>query len=128
MIFYIADDGKRIHVLTTQADAAKINQDFGKIEVPVDKSGLQATLQEFYDLLQAANNIQNGSNATVEKTGGISLPEKSQFEDVTVKQRIFLWLSDVWDALPLVYQCHLIARTCTNMQHHIGQEGLPKSN
>lgn len=128
MIFYIADDGKRIHVLTTQADAARVNQDFGKIEVPVDKSGLQTTLQEFYDLLQAANNNQNGSNNPVETPSGISLPDKNQFEDVTVKQRIFIWLSDVWDALPLVYQCHLIARTCSNMQRHIGQEGLPKHN
>jgi len=128
VIFYTANDGQRIHVLTTQAEAAIVSKDYEKVDVPTDKSGLQATLQEFYDLLQAANNNQNGSNNPVEMSSGISLPDKNQFEDVTVKQRIFLWLSDVWDALPLVYQCHLIARTCANMQQHIGKEGLPKSN
>lgn len=50
MQFYLAkdEDGRRI-ICGTQAEAKSINKDFSELEIPVDKPGLKAWVQQMLD-------------------------------------------------------------------------------
>lgn len=56
MIFYTAinDEGRTI-LCGTQADAKAINKDFQQIDIPVDKHGLQAFVQESLNAIFECN-------------------------------------------------------------------------
>lgn len=54
MIFYVAtNEAGRKFACKTQEDARLVNKIFTKIDVPTDKDGLHAMLQEFFDQLDA---------------------------------------------------------------------------
>jgi hypothetical protein len=50
MIFYLAlDDEGRRQLRGTQADAKAVNRNFEQIDIPTDKAGLMAFVQELYN-------------------------------------------------------------------------------
>lgn len=50
MIFYLAvGTDNMTKILGTQADAAKVNKDFVQIDIPTDKAGLMAWIQQMLD-------------------------------------------------------------------------------
>lgn len=50
MIFYLAIGTHNMtKILGTQADAAKVNKDFVQIDIPTDKAGLMAWIQQMLD-------------------------------------------------------------------------------
>lgn len=50
MIFYLAvDSNGQTKILGTQADANKVNRDFSQIDIPTDKAGLMAWVQQMLD-------------------------------------------------------------------------------
>ena len=50
MIFYLAiGTNNMTKILGTQADAAKVNKDFVQIDIPTDKAGLMAWIQQMLD-------------------------------------------------------------------------------
>lgn len=63
MIFYIAlDDAGRRQLCPTQADAKAVNRGFEQIDIPTDKAGLMAFVQELYAEIDLASEREFCSN------------------------------------------------------------------
>jgi len=69
MIFYLAVDAENnTKILGTQADAGKVNRDFQQIDIPVDKAGLMAWIQQMLDeTLNAAPIVEVGDTETIQE-------------------------------------------------------------
>lgn len=86
MIFYLAVDAEgKTKLAGNQADAKALNKDFQQIDIPVDKTGLMAWIQQMLDeTLNAAptppTNIEDPTNAVDLSDAVIVDPET--FDDV----------------------------------------------
>lgn len=92
MIFYLAiNDEGHTKIVGTQADAGKINKDFSQIDIPTDKGGLMAWVQQMLDELlnsqpaAEANDDERFLVACVSEDGtvsGIDHPTDAPWETV----------------------------------------------
>lgn len=93
MIFYITQNPICLH--TTQANAKAVNKSFEQIDIPTDKTGLMAFVQELYD--RAVFDVDNFPE-------GLTPPPTHQSVH---------WDED-FDKLPVAHQLHFAARAMEN--------------
>ena len=100
MIFYLVETETGHRVYKTQAEAKSVSKDYIQIDVPTDKDGLLATLQEFYTMLDTvrAETLENKPESISQNPEPTIplIPTKQQFEDA-------------WDKFPLALQLHYAA-------------------
>jgi len=64
VIFYLATDNLgKTHIVGTQAEARVINTDFQQIDIPTDKAGLMAWVQQMLDETVNAADLQSAEEA-----------------------------------------------------------------
>ena len=82
MIFYLAvGTDNMTKILGTQADAAKVNKDFVQIDIPTDKAGLMAWIQQMLDeTLNAIEPEVSGSTEAVVTIHRCSECNEPQFQ------------------------------------------------
>lgn len=112
MIFYLAvDENGHQHLAGTQADARAINKDFEQIDIPTDKAGLMAY-------------VQNLLNQPATHPLGVEMPEISEegVIDITPIQKVLhpepdpfvadrASIEEVWPNLPIAFRFHLCSLT-----------------
>lgn len=97
MIFYIATDRQGFRILKgTQAEARAISKDFAQIDIPTDKAGLMAALQELLTLTDAALLNQNVASdeapTTIVEAAPVKTPEPVILPPTV--QTVSEWLQD----------------------------------
>lgn len=113
MIFYIATDPKGFRILKgTQAEAKAISKDFSQIDIPTDKAGLMAAIQELLTLADAATLNQNTAPSEIPQEPAPepkteTLPVANPVEELLKFQQE---VSDGWDNLPIGLRSDLVCR------------------
>lgn len=123
MIFYLAKHcvTRRVTVCTTQDEARPIDKGFTKVDIPVDKPGLKAVLQDFFDQLHQAEQDKGEDLSSGESEALDSRPELSPPSPQARPQPIALTpakiglmtrqqIEEQWDDFPLAWQLDMAAR------------------
>ena len=102
MIFYTAiDELGRKHLVGTQADARAINKQFEQIDIPTDKAGLMAYVQDLMDQVGA-------SEAPAAVSVPVQAPAPPSYAHYSVK------LDEEFEKLPIAHQLHFAAMAMEN--------------
>lgn len=81
MIFYLAVDATgRTLIKGTQADAREANRDFTQIDIPTDKAGLMAWVQQMLD---------ETLNAQPAETGSVAAPASAKPGEALIEETLY---------------------------------------
>lgn len=116
MIFYIATDenGQR-QLRGTQADAKAVNKNFEQVDIPTDKTGLMAYIQDLFTKIDGSAPVE--APEVEPSDGEAELPAEPAVRTPPVQPSYTEWsvkIEDAWDKLPLAHQLHFAAIAMEN--------------
>lgn len=120
MIFYVAlDENGNKQLRGTQADARAVNRNFEQIDIPTDKAGLMAFVQDLYTKLDNLHvQIEAVDDRPITTTDVVdhepAQPEPAPPErasEPAPKPRTTDDVEELWPNLPLPFRFHLCAMT-----------------
>ena len=107
MIFYLVETSQGHRVCKTQAEAKAISKHFKQIDVPTDKDGLHATLQEFYNMLDTLRAEQLTKEPLSGESEALDFrPEPSPIHQADPVLSTREQFDRAWENFPLALQLH----------------------